>query len=38
MQKRAEVRTRADAAGGLRVNKAFLNRAEEMTAYADDED
>ena len=38
MQKRAEVRARADAAGGLRVNKAFLNRAEEMTAYADDED
>jgi hypothetical protein len=38
MQKRAKVRAMADAAGGLRVNKAFLDRAAEMTEYADEDD
>jgi hypothetical protein len=38
MQKRAKVREMANEAGGLRVNKAFLDRAAEMTEYADEDD
>jgi hypothetical protein len=38
LDKRAKVRGMADAAGGLRVNKAFLDRAAEMTEYAEDDE
>ena len=38
MRKRAKIREMANEAGGLRVNKAFLSRAAEMTQYAEDED
>jgi hypothetical protein len=38
LKKRAKVRAMAEGAGGLRVNKAFLGRAAEMTEYAEDED
>jgi len=38
MKKRAVERAQASMLGGLRINKAFINRAEEMTAYADDDE
>jgi len=38
MKKRAVERAQASMFGGLRINKAFINRAEEMTAYADDDE
>jgi hypothetical protein len=37
MKKRATERAQANMLGGLRINKAFINRAEEMTEYAEDE-
>ena len=38
MKKRAQVRAMADSMGGLRINKAFIDRAEEMTSYADEDE
>ena len=38
LKKRAKVRAMSEGAGGLRVNKAFLGRAAEMTEYAEDDE